>query len=62
MKGFGLVDGETMERMWSYLRMFSKITKEMTPGHRIEQLSHALLHYSYRKIMSLGELCYYVHN
>jgi len=57
MEGFGLFDGETMERMWSYLRCFSKITKEMTPSHRIEQLTHALLHYTRRKIFTMSKLC-----
>ena len=31
-----------MERMWSYLRRFSRMTKEMRPAHRVEILTHAL--------------------
>ncbi|XP_028412340.1 uncharacterized protein LOC114535157 [Dendronephthya gigantea] len=42
---FGLSDGEQLERLWSYLRRFSKMTKEMRPSHRIDVLSDALLHY-----------------
>jgi Kyakuja-Dileera-Zisupton transposase len=57
LNGFGLVDGETMERLWSYLRKFSRITKEMTPAHRIEQLSYALSHYSCRKTIGLRKSC-----
>ncbi|KAK6321845.1 hypothetical protein J4Q44_G00088210 [Coregonus suidteri] len=28
-----------MERLWSYLRKFGKITKEMTPSHRVALLT-----------------------
>jgi Kyakuja-Dileera-Zisupton transposase len=55
MEGVGLVDGETMERLWSYLRKFSKISKEMTPAHRMEQLTYALQHYARRKTCALGK-------
>ena len=34
--GVGLSDGEVMERLWSFLRRFSRMTKEMRPGHRVE--------------------------
>ena len=47
-EGIGLSDGEVMERMWSYLRRFSRMTKEMRPSHRIDVLSHALLYYGYK--------------
>lgn len=40
-EGIGLSDGEVMERMWSYLRRFSRMTK----AHRVDILSHALLYY-----------------
>ena len=46
--GIGLSDGETMERLWSYLRRFSKMTKEMRPSHRIDVLTSALVHYGIR--------------
>ncbi|KAJ8345844.1 hypothetical protein SKAU_G00300370 [Synaphobranchus kaupii] len=45
-EGTGLADGEQSERLWSYLRKFGKITKEMTPSHRNDLLMDALLHYS----------------
>jgi Kyakuja-Dileera-Zisupton transposase len=53
---FGLCDGEGMERLWSYLRPFSRITKEMTPSHRIDLLTDALLHYAQRKKNTIGEI------
>ena len=43
--GFGLRDGEVVEHLWSYLRRFSAMTKEMRPAHRIDVLTHALLYY-----------------
>ncbi|XP_071832152.1 uncharacterized protein [Apostichopus japonicus] len=53
-KVFGLTDGECMERLWSFLRKFSHITKEMTQSHRIDLLSDALLHYSACKLANLS--------
>ena len=44
-KGIGLSDGEVMERLWSYLRRFSRMSKEMRPSHRIDILTSALLYY-----------------
>lgn len=43
-----------MERLWSYLRSFSKITKEMTPAHRMDLLSDALLHFGSKKKGNIG--------
>jgi len=31
-EGIGLSDGEVMERLWSYLRRFGRMTKEMRPA------------------------------
>lgn len=45
--GIGLSDGEVMERMWSFLRGFNKMTKEMRPSHRIDVLTHALWYYGF---------------
>lgn len=52
--GIGLSDGECVERLWSYLRRFSHMTKEMRPSHRIDVLTHALLHYAERTTAKLG--------
>jgi hypothetical protein len=46
--GLGLSDGEVMERLWSFLRRFSRMTKEMRPAHRADILSHALIYYGYK--------------
>ena len=34
-----------MERLWSYLRRFSRMTKEMRPSHRTDILTSALVYY-----------------
>lgn len=52
--GAGLVDGEACERLWSYLRPFGPMTKEMTPGNRRDLLTHALAHYAERQTFKLG--------
>ena len=44
-----------MERLWSYLRRFNRMTKEMRPAHRIDILTHALLYYGLKKKRSLGK-------
>lgn len=54
-EGLGLSDGEVMERLWSYLRRFSRMTKEMRPAHRIEVLVHALVYYGIKRKQKLGE-------
>lgn len=53
------MDGELMERLWSYLRSFSKITKEMTPAHRTDLLSDALMHFGSKKMGNIGLPFYY---
>ena len=47
----GLADGEQMERLWSYLRKFSGMTKQMLPENRVDTLSEALQYYA-RKVIS----------
>ena len=53
--GFGLTDGEVLERIWSFLRRFGKMTKEMRPNHRVDVLSDALLFYAKKKSGRIGE-------
>ena len=53
-KGFGLTDGEVVERLWVYLRRFSKMTREMRPSHRIDILTDAALHYGRHSAKKLG--------
>ena len=52
--GIGLSDGEAMERLWSYLRRFTKMTKEMRPSHRTHILTSALVYYG---ILTKEKLC-----
>ena len=54
--GLGLSDGEVMERLWSYLRRFSRMTKEMRPSHRTDILCHALIYYGMKTKQKLGEI------
>ena len=56
LPGFGLQDGEQLERLWSYLRGFAPITKEMTLSHRREMLTMAIHHFAKKKMSSIG-LC-----
>ncbi|XP_071815309.1 uncharacterized protein [Apostichopus japonicus] len=57
-KDYGLTDGEGMEKLWSYLRKFAHITKEMTPSHRIDLLSDALRHFAMGKVCNqAASLC-----
>ena len=58
-EGFGLSDGEVMERLWSYLRRFSRMTKEMRPAHRVDILAHALLYYAFMSKQKLGILYFH---
>ena len=52
--GIGMSDGEVLERLWSFLRRFGKMTKEMHPSHRVDVITHALLHYGYKTKQKLG--------
>lgn len=45
-------DGETMERLWSYLRRYARMTR---PAHRIDVLSSALIYYGMQTKEKLGE-------
>ena len=63
--GYGLSDGEVVERLWAYLRRFASMTKEMRPSHRIDVLSDAIKHYARCASCNIGMLlnflCIYVH-
>ena len=51
----GLTDGECLEQLWSYLRKFSGMTKQMTASHRIDVLEAALDHYRQGVRAKMGE-------
>lgn len=55
IEGFGLTDGENVERLWSYLGRFARMTKEMSSGNRVDLLTDALSHYCKQKQRKLGE-------
>lgn len=56
LQGVGLTDGEGIERFWSYLRKFSKMTKEMTSANREDMLTFAILHHCNKLRKQLGKL------
>ena len=56
--GFALSDGETCERLWSFMRRFSRMTKEMRPSHL---LTDALLHFARLTVVSLSKEGLVVH-
>lgn len=45
-ESMGLMGGERLERVWSYLGKFTKIMKEMTPENRTDILEKGLHHYA----------------
>jgi len=53
-EGIGKCEGEAMERMWSYLRRFSCMTKEMTASHRNDLLTDGCLYYARRNLETMG--------
>ena len=57
--GYGLSDGEVVERLWAYLRRFASMTKEMGPSHRIDVLSDAIKHYARGATCNIGKLVHY---
>ena len=60
--GFGLSDGEVVERVWSYLRRFAAMTKEMHPSHRIDVLSDALSYYCQKSARNLCKFHIHTHD
>lgn len=44
LEGWGMVDGEVLERLWSYLGQFRKMTKEMSASPREDIISDALFY------------------
>ncbi len=56
IEGFGLSDGEVCERLWSFLRRFAIMTKEMRPAHRVDVLTDALHYHARKSAGGLGTL------
>ena len=54
VRGMGLLEGEGLERLWSYLRRLAYITRHMTLQNRLDLLSYALASYARKMINNLG--------
>ena len=55
-EGSGFSNREQSERLWSYLRCFSSMTREMTAAHRQDTLTDALLYYARKILMKTGDV------
>ncbi|XP_035665583.1 uncharacterized protein LOC118408831 [Branchiostoma floridae] len=53
LNGYGLTDGEGSERLWSSLRPFARMTKEMSPDHRVDKLTDAVKHFAMCKVVDI---------
>ena len=53
LNGIGLTDGESLERLWSYLGKFVAATKYMRPSHRLDILELGLQHFKEKTISAL---------
>ncbi|CAB5193235.1 unnamed protein product [Rhizophagus irregularis] len=49
-----LTDGESLERLWSYLGRFSSTTRYMRPHHRLDILEKGIQHISRKMISNLA--------
>ncbi|KAI9484485.1 hypothetical protein BDB00DRAFT_933633 [Zychaea mexicana] len=55
ISGFGLTDGEGLERLWSYLGGFVSMTRQMSAKRRLFVLQHAIGH---SKAKTIINMCY----
>ncbi|KAI8139238.1 hypothetical protein BJV82DRAFT_522229, partial [Fennellomyces sp. T-0311] len=53
LEGWGLINGEGLERLWSYLSGFVSMTRQMSAKRRMITLSDAIQHYKDKHIMTL---------
>ncbi|KAI7944716.1 hypothetical protein MJO28_010411 [Puccinia striiformis f. sp. tritici] len=53
-KGWGLSDGEGLERMWSYLSPLVSPLRYATRNHRLEAISHRLKHHNKKSVAQLS--------
>jgi ribosomal protein L20A (L18A) len=49
-----MVDGEVLERLWSYLSQYRKMTKEMSASHREDIISDALFYFGKKQRSRVG--------
>lgn len=55
IEGFGMTDGEGMERFWSYLSGFVKTTRHMSKDNRKLTLTHGVKYFSHQKRKDIGK-------
>jgi hypothetical protein len=55
----GQTDGEAPERGWANANPLARSTKEMGPGSRRDTLDDHFNDWNHKKIIALGEDCYY---
>ena len=58
-KNVGLTDGEGVERLWSFMRQFAKMTKEMPIDKRTDVLTDAAVHYGEHLFKRFGMYLFY---
>ena len=58
-KNVGLTDGEGVERLWSFMRQFAKMTKEMSVDKRTDVLTDAAVHYGEHLFKRFGMYLFY---
>ena len=56
-----MTDGEGVERLWSFLRRFSSVTKEMSAHKRTDVLTDGLLHYAQHLYHKFGMVNFIEH-
>lgn len=54
MEGYGRLDGEALERIWSFMNEVSGSASEKGPGARIDQLNQLQDHWNWQKLISFG--------
>ncbi len=62
VSGFGLSDGEVCECLWSFLRWFATMTKEIRPAHRVDVLTDALCYYARKSAGGLSMFTVITHS
>ncbi len=62
IKNMGLTDGESLERLWSYLGKFVPMTRYMRPNHRLDILAYSLENLSDNMTINLGKSIKYFCN
>ena len=54
--GWGRVDGEGIERLWSWMNRFAPSSREMASGTRQDFLDYQFGAWNWQKVVSMGEV------